>query len=60
MAAKTINFPELENLADTVQRKTAALKTLPEDQLFHALLDVFGLLSTFSGITFKDALIVNR
>jgi hypothetical protein len=58
--AETINFPELENLAGTIQRKITALKQLPENQLFNALLDTYNFTNSLCGLIFKDALQVKK
>jgi hypothetical protein len=55
---KTIDFIELETLAGKIKGKVDNLSEVSPAFLEAALLDVWGLCSTLSGLIFKDALIV--
>jgi hypothetical protein len=59
-AVKPIDFLELEGLAGEIKGKIDNLSKLPQAELFDALIAVFLLQSTLSGLTFKDALIAHR
>jgi hypothetical protein len=55
-----IDFNELNSLANRIKEKTNKLEQLEDGQLFQALIDIWNIATPFSGLIFKDALIVHK